>query len=120
VNLPHQVFWHLNSGVPNRQDGTRKHYQQWNSEFPSPTDMHESQASPYREDVRNVDACARVKCGDYLLSFDNESYREASKQEYIRRKQRAWFLKPMQEGLFESPSQMKLNEYIIVSRMDIL
>ncbi|MGA3132149.1 MAG: hypothetical protein ABSD59_15190 [Terracidiphilus sp.] len=53
--------------------------------------------------------------GDYLLNFDSESYREASEHEYIRAKQQAWFLKPMQEGRFEPPSRMKLNEYIIVS-----
>jgi hypothetical protein len=53
--------------------------------------------------------------GDFLLNLDDESYRESSEHEYIRGKQRAWSLKPMQEGRFLSPSQMKLNEYIIVS-----
>jgi hypothetical protein len=53
--------------------------------------------------------------GDYLLNFDRETYREASENEYIRGKQKVWFLKPMREGQFEPPSRMKMNEYIIMS-----
>ena len=54
--------------------------------------------------------------GDYLLNFENESYREASEHEFIRGEGRVWFLKRMQEGRFNSPAQMKLNKYVISSR----
>lgn len=53
--------------------------------------------------------------GDYLLNFDQESYRVTSEHDYTRGKQQIWLLKPMQEGRFQSPSSMKLNEYIIES-----
>ena len=54
--------------------------------------------------------------GDFLLNFESESYRESSAREYILGKQRAWFLKPMQAGRFQPPSEMRLNRYIIVSQ----
>ncbi len=58
--------------------------------------------------------------GDYVLNFDEESYREASEHEYIHGKQQVWFLKPMQEGRFELPSGMKSDEYILTSRGHLL
>jgi hypothetical protein len=41
--------------------------------------------------------------GDYLLSFDQEKYREASSNEFMRFKRGVWTFKPMNEGSFVSP-----------------
>jgi len=66
--------------------------------------------NPRRSETEAV-ALVRVPgVGDYLLDFDDETYREASSREFIRVPRGAWSLRPMDEGQFGAPSALPKHE----------
>lgn len=54
--------------------------------------------------------------GNYFFSFDNEKYREASSQEFVRFYVGAWTFKSMLAGQFADPlPSQQMNEFRIAS-----
>lgn len=59
--------------------------------------------------------------GDYILNFDGENYREASRNEFVRVSKHAWTFKSMDGGHFTAPlPPQNLNQFRISSRGHIV